>query len=265
VKSSSPSASSGKNRLGTGSMFDAIAGRYDLLNRVMSMGIDQYWRRRTVAALELEPGARVLDLGTGTADLAMRMARSYPDAHVVGLDPSANMLSIGARKVRRAGLGDRIHLDLGDAQALPFEDGSFDGCAIAFGIRNVPDRAQALREMARVTRPGGRIAVLELAEPRRGLLGMVARWYIRRVVPWLGGLLSGMREYRYLQQSIAAFPPPEQFAEQMRESGMAEVAARPLTFGVCTLYVAQPSAVPRARDALERGAGSPLMHEGRSA
>ncbi|MFW6051860.1 MAG: bifunctional demethylmenaquinone methyltransferase/2-methoxy-6-polyprenyl-1,4-benzoquinol methylase UbiE [Myxococcota bacterium] len=227
--------------LGSGAMFDAIAHRYDLLNRVLSMGIDRGWRRRTVEALALGEDGRVLDLATGTADLALEIGRRHGDARVVGLDPSERMLEIGRRKVRRAGLEERVALREGDAQALPFEAGAFDACSIAFGIRNVPDRAAALREMARVTRPGGRVAVLELGEPSGGVLGPLARFHIRQVVPRLGGWLSGSREYRYLQQSIAAFPPPDAFASMMSDAGLEVLEVRPLTFGVCHLYVATPA------------------------
>ena len=227
-------------RGGSGEMFDHIAHRYDLLNRVMSMGIDKSWRRRTVRALSLSAGARVLDLATGTGDLAIEIARSEPTTHVVGLDPSEGMLECGREKVTRAGLADRVELVSGDAQQLPFGDDSFHGVTIAFGIRNVPDRAKALREMARVTRPGGHVAILELSEPRGGVMGPLARFHVHTVIPWVGSILSGAREYRYLQQSIAAFPPAEQFADLMRESGLEMLDVVRLTFGTCHLYVATP-------------------------
>ncbi len=227
-------------RAGSGAMFDHIAHRYDLLNRLMSMGIDKSWRRRTVRALELAAGARVLDLATGTGDLAVEIAGSEPTAHVVGLDPSERMLAVGREKVARAGLADRVELVTGDAEQLAYDDDSFDGVSIAFGIRNVPDRGKALREMARVTRPGGRVAILELSEPQGGVLGPMARFHVHTVVPWVGALLSGRREYRYLQQSIAAFPPAEQFAALMGDAGLHVLAVDRLTFGACHLYVATP-------------------------
>lgn len=221
-------------------MFDQIAGRYDMLNRLMSMGIDQSWRRKTVAALALPEGARVLDLATGTADLALMIARLHPDAQVVGSDPSAGMLEIGVEKAERSGLSDRVSLEIGDAQALPYDDDSFDGCCIAFGIRNVPDRSLALREMARVTKPGGRVAILELGEPSVGWLSPIARFHVRKVIPRLGGMLSGSREYKYLQESIAAFPAASDFAEQMQAAGLDVIEVKPLTFGACNLFVAEP-------------------------
>jgi demethylmenaquinone methyltransferase / 2-methoxy-6-polyprenyl-1,4-benzoquinol methylase len=229
---------------GSGRMFDQIAPRYDLLNRLMSLGIDQSWRRKTVKALALKSGYRVLDLATGTGDLALKVLKHHPDGTVVGLDPSEGMMEIGRKKVAALNLSAKCELTLGDAQALPFEDASFDGICMAFGIRNVPDRAQALREMARVTRPGGRIAILELSEPQGGLLGPVLRFQIRKVVPWLGGKLSGSGEYRYLQESIAAFPQPEAFADLMREAGLEVLQVHRLTLGVCCLFVAQPRVQP---------------------
>jgi demethylmenaquinone methyltransferase/2-methoxy-6-polyprenyl-1,4-benzoquinol methylase len=150
------------------------------------------------------------------------------------------MLEVGIQKVARVGLADRVSLELGDAQALPYEDDAFDGCCIAFGIRNVPDRSAALAEMARVTRHGGRVAVLELGEPSVGWLSPIARFHVRKVIPKIGGMLSGSEEYKYLQQSIAAFPPADRFAEQMQASGLNVLEVKPLTFGACTLFVAEP-------------------------
>ncbi len=225
---------------GSGAMFDSIADRYDLLNRIISLGIDQGWRRKTVRALQLSPGARVLDIATGTGDLALMIARSVADTRVTGLDPSEGMLEVGQRKVQEAGLAERVDLVAGDAQALPFEANSFDGTCIAFGIRNVPDRMQGLREMARVTKPGGRIAILELSEPRKGIMGPLARFHVHTVVPWVGSLLSGSKEYRYLQQSIAAFPPAEEFRNTIEQCDLSIVDVEPLTFGVAHLYVAEP-------------------------
>ncbi|MBL9015226.1 MAG: bifunctional demethylmenaquinone methyltransferase/2-methoxy-6-polyprenyl-1,4-benzoquinol methylase UbiE [Myxococcales bacterium] len=222
-------------------MFDRIAHRYDFMNRVLSLGIDRSWRRRTVKRLQLGERPRVLDVATGTGDLAIDIARLTPGATVVGLDPSPNMLAIAAKKIDKKGLADRITLVEGDAQALPFADCEMDAATIAFGIRNVPDRSRGLRELARVVRPGGRICVLELGEPRKGVLGAAARFHTRHVVPRLGALLSGAREYRYLQTSIAAFPPAEEFAAQMQAAGLHVIEVTPLTFGACTLYVATPA------------------------
>ena len=228
---------------GSGAMFDRIANRYDLLNRIISLGIDNGWRRKTTEALKLDgiSAPRVLDLATGTADLAIATALRYPNATILGTDPSRGMIKIGDEKLARLGLASRVTLAVGDAQAIEAEDGSFDAVTISFGIRNVPDRDRALREMKRVLKPGGIAAILELGEPRRGILGPLARFHIRQVVPRLGAWLSGAKEYRYLQQSIAAFPEPEAFTERMKNAGL-ESAFTPLTFGVVHLYVGKRGA-----------------------
>lgn len=220
---------------GSGAMFDAIAQRYDLLNRLISFGVDKRWRARTVRAVG--DASRVLDLATGTGDLAIAIAEANPNAKVVGVDPSTQMLEVGRKKL--GPLASRIELLEGDAQALPFDDESFDATTIAFGIRNVPDRVKGLAEMARVTRPGGRVVVLELSEPREGIVAPFARFHVHTVVPTIGAWLSGAREYRYLARSIEAFPPAEAFAKMMEDAGLSMIEVAPMTFGTCTLYVAE--------------------------
>jgi demethylmenaquinone methyltransferase / 2-methoxy-6-polyprenyl-1,4-benzoquinol methylase len=231
-------------QLGSGEMFDKIAARYDRMNRLLSLGLDQRWRRRVVRSLAVSLGdqPRVLDVATGTGDLAIEIARTYPGATIVGLDPSAGMLAVAKQKLAKRALTERVTLEIGDAQELPQANCSIDAATMAFGIRNVPDRGKALRELARVVRPGGRIAILELNEPReRGLFAAAARIHTHHVVPRLGAWLSGAREYRYLQASVAAFPPPAEFADLMRASGLHVIELVPLTFGVVTLYVATPA------------------------
>ncbi len=229
-------------RPGSGAMFDGIAARYDLLNRLISLGIDQRWRQRLVDSAALRPGGRLLDLATGTGDVGLMALDRVPGISVVGVDPSVKMLDVGRTKVATRSLTNRMELLEGDAQKLSFPDGSFDASVMAFGIRNVPDREAALREMARVVKPGGRVAILELSEPRSGILGPLARFHVHHVVPTVGALLSGAPEYRYLQASIASFPAPEVFADKMRASGLDVLEVAPLTFGVACLYVATPSA-----------------------
>lgn len=224
---------------GSGAMFDRLAARYDLLNRLMSLGVDKRWRRRTVRELCLSPNARVLDLATGTADLAIDIATRHPDVTVVGVDPSVKMLERGREKIAKANLDGRVRLQEGVGEDLPFGDGDFDAVTIAFGIRNCTDRAQAIREMKRVTRPGGRIAILELGEPRGGVMAPMARFHIHQVIPRLGAWISGAREYRYLQESIEAFPPSDEFAALMNECGLRMLDLVRFSFGSCHLYLAE--------------------------
>ncbi len=223
---------------GSGRMFDRIARRYDRLNRIMSLGMDRRWRRHLIRSLgPLPDGGSLLDVAAGTGDVAIAAAKTHPTVSIVGLDPSEEMMRVGERKAARQGLEGRVRFVSGDAQALPFDTDSFDGATIAFGIRNVPNRALGLAEMVRVTRPGSRIGVLELSEPRRGLLAPFARFYVHHVVPRLGALISGAREYRYLQESIAAFPAPEAFLEMMAQAGLEDTSARAFMFNGVVLYV----------------------------
>jgi len=161
------------------------------------------------------------------------LSHVWPTSSVVGSDPSAGMLEVGREKVARGGLSARITLEQGDAQALPFADASFDGVTMAFGIRNVPDRVAALREMHRVTRAGGRVGVLELAEPDNPF----ARLHVHHIVPRLGAFISGAKEYRYLQTSIEAFPPPDAFCELMRAAGFVRTDVHRLAFGAAHIFV----------------------------
>ena len=223
---------------GSGAMFDKIAKRYDLMNRLISFGLDKLWRSRLLKALgPLKPSDTTLDVASGTADVALAIANKIKGIKVIGLDPSSGMLEVGKKKVERIGLTSDIELIVGDAQNMPFEDNVFAASCISFGIRNVPDRLLGLKEMTRTTRPGGRVVILELSEPQGGLLSPFARFHIHHLVPWLGSLLSGSKEYRYLQASIAAFPAPQAFADLMAEAGLNNIEVHPMTFGVAHLYV----------------------------
>lgn len=228
---------SGEPRGGSGAMFDRIAERYDLLNRLISFGLDKSWRKKLLRALNLQGGGRLLDVATGTADVAIDTVQSIANTTAVGLDPSVGMLGVGQRKVVEAGLSDKIVLVEGDALAMPFDDGEFDATCVSFGIRNFPDRLQGLREMTRSIRSGGKVVVLELSEPRKGILAPFARLHIHHIVPKMGALLSGDKEYAYLAKSIKAFPTPEEFAALMTEAGLKDVRFEPMTFGVAHLYV----------------------------
>ena len=221
-------------------MFDAIAPRYDLLNHVLSAGLDKRWRNRAVDALRLEPGARVLDLCTGTADLAVATVCRVPRSSVVGVDFAAAMLRLGLRKVRQLGISNRIRLVRGDATRIPLGDGSCDAATIAFGIRNVAEPERALAEIARVLRPSGRLAILEFGQPAIPGIRTLYSWYFRYLLPAVGRLVSKHSSaYSYLPASVGTFPPPAEFARTIARHGFSQVSAVSLSFGIVYLYVAE--------------------------
>ena len=220
-------------------MFDSIAPRYDLLNRVLSLGLDQKWRRRGVAALRLAGPSRVLDLCSGTADLALAVTARHPDASVVGVDFSGAMLRLGLDKVRRSGLERRIRLIRGDATRIPLPDASCDGGTIGFGIRNVAEPERALAELARVLRPGARLAIVEFGQPRIPGIRTLYAWYFRYLLPRIGKRVSHHQNaYSYLPASVGAFPPPAEFVQTIESHGFVDVEAVPLTLGIVCLYAA---------------------------
>jgi demethylmenaquinone methyltransferase/2-methoxy-6-polyprenyl-1,4-benzoquinol methylase len=221
-------------------MFDAIAPRYDLLNHVLSAGLDTRWRNTAVAALDLQPGSTVLDVCTGTADLAIATARRVPRSSIVGVDFASAMLRLGLGKVRQLGLADRIRLVRGDATRMPLADRSCDAATIAFGIRNVAEPERALAEIARVLRPSGRLAILEFGQPAIPGVRTLYSWYFRYLLPAVGRMVSKhMSAYSYLPASVGTFPPPAEFARTIARHGFSHVSAVSLTFGIVYLYVAE--------------------------
>ncbi len=222
-------------------MFDAIAHRYDRLNHVLSAGLDRRWRRQAVAAVGAPAGARVIDVCTGTAELAIAACGGgRPAGTVLGVDFAGAMLDIGLRKVRASGLGGRVRLVRGDACRLPCGPATMDAATIGFGIRNVVDPAATLREIARVLKSGGRLAILEFGEPRLPLIRGVYLWYFRQVLPRIGRWLSRHADaYAYLPASVHAFLGPDALAEVLRECGFDEVRVDRLALGIVCLYVAR--------------------------
>ena len=231
-------------------MFDAIASRYDLLNHLLSAGLDKHWRKRAVAALRLTGRETVLDLCTGTADLALAAVSSQPRARrVVGVDFSAAMLQIGQEKVSRlgpAGPGSgatRLSLIRADATRIPLGHATVDAVTIGFGIRNVEQPLAACSEIVRVLRPGGKLVILEFSLPHSRMLRNFYLWYFRRILPCIGRVVSRHpTAYTYLPESVEAFPAPEAFASQLRSVGFGTVDAVPLTFGVVYMFVAVKAA-----------------------
>ena len=221
-------------------MFGEIAARYDLLNHVLSLGIDRRWRRRTVRLVPPSGRGPVLDVCTGTADLALAYWRAgRAEVRVVGADFSRPMLAVAEKKARRAGAARQLALVEADAQQLPFADNTFEVVSVAFGLRNVADTDRGLREMVRVCRPGGRVAVLEFALPEPRPLGTLYGWYFRRVLPIVGQALARNRQaaYNYLPQSVGEFPQRGDLVGRLRRAGLSDAQFRPFTFGIAILYV----------------------------
>lgn len=221
-------------------MFGEIAPRYDLLNHLLSLNVDRYWRRRAVRYAPPNGSGPILDLCTGTGDLALAYDRaSGRQVPIVAADFCHEMLVLGDEKGRRAGAAQRVRFIEADAQRLPFADDHFQLVTVAFGLRNVTDTDQGLREMVRVCRPGGRVAVLEFSMPTRQPLRSLYGWYFRQVLPRVGQWLARNRQsaYNYLPASVSEFPSGEALAERMRAAGLGAVEFHPLTFGVATLYL----------------------------
>ena len=219
-------------------MFSAIAPRYDFLNRLLSAGRDRVWRREAIRATRLPADGRLLDVCTGTADMALETARQFPTATIAGVDFSGPMIDRGRQKVAGAMLAARVVLSVAPAEALPFPDGAFDAATVAFGLRNVPDRRLALAEMRRVLKPGGRAVVLEFTTPPGRLLRRLYLWYFHRVLPVIGGLISGHRSaYAYLPASVGEFPPPKELTAWMEQAGFRDVSYRLLTGGIVAIHV----------------------------
>lgn len=226
-------------------MFDTIAPAYDLMNRAMTFGIDRIWRRKAVGMISSPEPSRILDIATGTGDLALRMAESFPSALITGVDLSEKMVAIGCEKVRSRGLEERVKLLTGDCLDLPFGDDSFDCITCAYGVRNFQDLLAGYREMLRVLRPGGRVMILELSVPECRLVKPFYRLYTRAIIPLAGRIVSkDVRAYSYLPESIAAVPSRAQMTAIMEEAGFSNAACRELTFGVCCIYTAVKPPVP---------------------
>lgn len=222
-------------------MFNRIAPRYDLLNRVLSFGIDRIWRRRLVRLVRKKAAATVLDVATGTGDLALALAATLrKPLTVYGLDISSGMLELARKKVNKKGLQDLIVLKEGDSEALPFDDNYFDAVTVAFGVRNFGDLAKGLAEMRRVLKPGASLYVLEFSKPSVFPVKQLYGFYFSHILPWWGGVISKDKAaYSYLPASVMDFPEGAAFETELRRAGLNPTRSRRQTFGIATIYISE--------------------------
>lgn len=221
-------------------MFDRISPKYDRLNHLLSLNIDKVWRRKTAKTVAKSQPKTILDLATGTADLAIALAKHNPQAHVIGMDISERMLDIGKAKIKRQNLENQIELRIGDAATLPFDDHCFDAVTVAFGVRNFEQLDKGLSEIHRVLRPGGQAIILEFSMPERFPVKQLYRFYFKRVLPRIGKRVSkDSNAYTYLPQSVERFPNPEAFLRLLAEKGWQNGTKRRFSFGIATLYQAE--------------------------
>jgi len=221
-------------------MFMKIAPRYDFLNKLLSLGIDKRWRKSAAKKIKSRPGGRVLDIATGTGDMALEAARTTDNSvKIIGVDFCSAMVEIGRNKLAASLLSNRVALGVASCEALPFHNDTFDSATIAFGIRNVADRNLGLREIVRTLLPGGRIVILEFSNPKSRLFKSVYHFYFRRLLPAIGGMFSDSHAYRYLPDSVLEFPDQEAFKKMMTEAGFENVGHTDYTFGIVTCYVGE--------------------------
>jgi len=219
-------------------MFNNIAGRYDFLNHFLSMGIDKGWRRKAIAEVGLARPESILDVASGTGDMAIAAVKLGPK-RITGVDIADQMLEVGRKKIGALGLDQLISLQTGDSESMPFSSGEFDVVMCAYGVRNFEHLEAGLSEMCRVLRPGGKVVVLEFSHPNNALVKLLYRFYFRFVLPVVGKLLSRhSRAYTYLPESVMAFPEGRRFCDILEQCGFKAAKARPLTFGITTLYTA---------------------------
>ncbi|MGK0363984.1 MAG: demethylmenaquinone methyltransferase/2-methoxy-6-polyprenyl-1,4-benzoquinol methylase [Saprospiraceae bacterium] len=218
-------------------MFDNIAPKYDLLNRVLSLGIDTIWRKKMIEKIRSLNPKQILDVATGTGDVALEAQKRLKPDFITGVDISHEMLEVGREKIRKKGLTESIRLDLGDSENLPYDDNSFDAVTVAFGVRNYENLEKGMREMNRVLRPGGKLVVLEFSRPTIFPFKQLYNFYFKNILPTIGKLTSkDQRAYTYLYESVQAFPDGDDFLAVMNKTGYSSPDLERLTLGICTLY-----------------------------
>jgi len=220
-------------------MFDNIAGNYDFLNHFLSLGIDIYWRKRLVKHLKKQAPKHILDVATGTGDLAIAMLKSNPEK-VIGIDISKGMLEVGRKKMKDKGLEDRISLKQADSENLPFEDNTFDAVTVSFGARNFENLEKGLSEMCRVMRPGGKLYILEFSQPTIFPFKQTYQFYFKYILPLVGKMVSkDNAAYTYLPESVGAFPYGSKLNNIIEKCGYSNAHNHPLTMGIATIYIAE--------------------------
>lgn len=219
------------------SMFDKIAFRYDFLNRFLSAGIDVSWRKKALKQLAGLQPKRLLDVATGTGDVAILASKMLRPDHITGVDISEGMLEFGRRKIDKLGLQQKITLAKGDSEKLDFADASFDAITVAFGVRNFENLEQGLREMRRVLRPGGKVVVLEFSKPKQPLFKIFYNLYMNFIAPGVGKMISKDKDaYQYLNDSVQRFPEGDQFLKILQSCGYKDTYRKPVTMGIATIY-----------------------------
>lgn len=218
-------------------MFDDIAPKYDFLNHFLSLGIDKIWRRKVIRKIINDNPNDVLDIATGTADLAILLAKKHSGSKIIGVDLSENMLAVGRRKVEELSLSNRISLKQGDSLSLPFESNTFDVAMVAFGVRNYEDPVKGMAETLRVLRPNGKFYVLEFSMPRKFPMAQLYKFYFWAILPLIGRMVSGhKRAYTYLPESVSAFPDGNNFIQLMQKAGFSDCKFKKLSFGIASIY-----------------------------
>lgn len=234
-----PYRSEGSKKEQVAEMFDNIAHHYDFLNHFLSMGIDKLWRKKAIGELKTVHPKRILDIATGTGDLALSALKLNP-TEIVGVDISEEMLVFARKKIEKAGKSDVIHFAKGDSEQLQFPDQSFDGAMAAFGVRNFENLQLGLNEIFRVLKPGGKAVILEFSQPQNFLFKILYHFYFFQIVPFFGKMFSkDSRAYSYLPESVNAFPDGERFLEYMKKAGFDKLKNRPLTFGIASIYTGE--------------------------
>ncbi len=242
-----PSPASGKpKKQQVAEMFDNIAGRYDFMNRFLSGGIDVYWRKAAIKRLkDIDPN-RILDIATGTGDLAILAARYFPKARITGIDISTGMLECGRKKIANLLLNNKIELLEGDSEAINFDEGTFDAVTVAFGVRNFANLQKGIGEMHRVLKPGGRMVILEFSKPCQRIFKTLYAFYMKVVAPGVASWVTRNKQaYQYLHNSVKAFPEGEEFLHVLQQSGFKEISLNRLSLGICTIYCGTKSSGQR--------------------